>query len=102
MLIVGVALAGEDRTHDPLGHETIAAMHQVLIENGKCGSRNDCTVKQYVFFASSSSGLDFEVYGVTEKAIVPRLIAILSLQDQKLPIRTKLVAKFIQMQRKPI
>jgi hypothetical protein len=72
-----VARAGEDRTHDPVGHDTVAAMHRILMENGKCGSPNDCTVKQYVFFASSSTGLTFTVYGVTEQAIVACLVAVL-------------------------
>ena len=92
-----VALAGEDRTYDPIGHETTAAMQQILIDNGKCVNRNDCNVKQYVFFASSSSGLSFSVYGVTEREIVAPLVGVLSTQAQKLPIGTKLVAQFIRI-----
>src|SRR5512139_3121932 len=92
-----VALAGEDRTYDPVGHEAIAAIHQILIDNGKCENRNDCNKKQYVFFASSSSGLTFTVYGVTEKEIVAPLVGALSAQAQKLPSGAKLVAQFFRI-----
>ena len=98
-LITGlpVVLAGEDRTYDPVGHEAVAAMHQILIDNGKCANRNDCNKKQFVFFASSSSGLTFTVYGLTEKEIVAPLVGALASQAQKLPSGAKIVAQFVRI-----
>ena len=89
------AFAGEDRTYDSIGHEAIASLQQVLIDTGKCKNRNDCVVKQYIFFSSHSGGLSFGFYGVTEKSIVSQLVASLVLQAQKLPAGKKLEAEFL-------
>jgi hypothetical protein len=89
------ALAGEDRSYDTYANQALTATQAILVDAGKCSDINDCTRKQYAFFAPTSEGISLHFYGITEEATVQRIFGMLAQQFYRLPRGSSLHARFI-------
>ena len=94
-LALSGAQAGEDRSHDELGHSIAADLVQVLIKAGLCKTRSDCTNRSRVLFGSSGKGLHFEIYDVAEAQAIGESFEVLGRRGRELPVGKKLDATFI-------
>lgn len=94
-LSLHVAQAGEDRSHDELGHSITNELLQVFVNAGLCRTRAECSNNSRVLFSSGSSGLHFEIYDLTEAQIIGRAFEVLGRLGRELPAGKKLQAKFI-------
>ncbi len=89
------AHAGEDRSYDELGHSIAGELKQVLVRAGLCKTLVECTSNSRVLFASSGTGLHFEIYEVADAQAVGSAFEVLGRRGRELPAGKKLEAAFI-------
>lgn len=94
-LSLHAAQAGEDRSHDELAHSVTNELLQVFVNAGLCRTRAECSNNSRVLFSSSSSGLHFEIYDLTEAQIIGSAFEVLGRRGRELPVGKKLQAKFV-------
>ena len=68
---------------------------QVFVNAGLCRTRAECSNNSRVLFSSSSSGLHFEIYDLTEAQIIGSAFEVLGRRGRELPVGKKLQAKFV-------
>lgn len=69
------AWAGPPGTYQKEALALMETIHHVLIEHGYCQDRNDCTKKRLSFFGRSSTGVEVEVYQVTDTKAIQKILA---------------------------
>jgi hypothetical protein len=89
------AHGGEDRSFDELGHSIAGELNHVLVRAGLCKTLVECTNNSRVLFASSGTGLNFEIYEVADAQAVGSAFEVLGRRGRELPAGKKLEAAFI-------
>lgn len=74
---VGAALSGEDRSFDETRLRLCKELQQMLVQKNQCANEQDCTNRQLLFCSPAKSGLNFQLWGVQEKAAHAEAIAII-------------------------
>jgi len=75
LLFVGTAAwSGPPSTYQNEKIALIEAIDHVLIEHGHCQDRNDCRKKKRAFAGRTSTGVDVEVYQVTDAQAIQKIL----------------------------
>jgi len=76
LVVNSAAWAGPPGTYQKEALALIETIQHVLIEHGYCKERNDCTKKKLSFFGRSSTGVEVEVYQVTDDTAIQKILSV--------------------------
>jgi len=77
VLMPGKLFAGfEDRTYEVQRLELVHSINEVMVKGGLCSSNNDCNKKQLLFASPGRSGVNVDLYGVSDYAVLKDIAAI--------------------------
>lgn len=77
--VVGLVLANfanayKDYTYQTQRLEFAEAADSLLVKRGYCANSNDCRKRQYLFVSPVSEGLDVEIYGIDDYAVLSEIV----------------------------
>lgn len=76
LIIFGsVTWAGPPSTYQKEALALIETIHHILVEHDYCHDRNDCRKKKLSFSGRTSTGVDVEIYQVTDAQTIQKILA---------------------------
>jgi hypothetical protein len=76
LMFGSVAWAGPPGTYQQESLALIEAIDNILVEHGYCQNRNDCIKKKLAFSGRTSTGVDVEVYQVTDDRAIQKILTV--------------------------